>query len=100
MLALGNESLETRTFMGAWVGQLVKCSARDLKHPTLDFGSGQVMISQVCGFKPRVRGEPVWDSLSLCPSPVCMYTLSCALSLSPSLFLSLSLSKINEHFKK
>ena len=65
--------------------------AQSVKHPTLDFHSGHHFI--VREFKPHIglcsdNVEPAWGSLSSFPSAP------------PLLACSLSLSKINKHFKK
>ena len=71
---------------GTWVAQSVK-------RPTVDFGSGQdLMVGklELCIRLCADSAEPDWDSLSpsLCPS------------LTHTLMLSLSLSKINfKNFK-
>ena len=63
--------------------------AQSVKHLTFDLSSGHGLMVQE--FEPRIwlRTDSVWNSLSasLCPS---------LLMFSPSLSLSLSLSKINE----
>ena len=53
--------------------------AQSVKHQTLDFGSAHDLT--VREIEPRVRlwadsVEPTWDSLSLCPSPALLLSLS------------------------
>ena len=55
--------------------------AQSIKHPTLDFGSGHLMVPEM---KPHARlctdsEEPAWDSLS--PSIIASPLLECSLSL-------------------
>ena len=56
--------------------------AQSFKHLTLDLGSAHNLM--VCVFKTRAAlcadsMEPVWDSLSLCPSPTHALALSLSL---------------------